>query len=384
MYKPLLFLSVAICLTASISTQADDLNFDYRINTQLFVSDQDLEDKSLINAGNRFEIHERLYELDFRPDFSLSNDKLSLSIKPRAELTRDKTKQPAGNTKTSRESDTFMQEWLARVKLNDELFASYGRENLQWGPAMFLSASNPFFSVNGRNVPQREVGGMDYARLVWVANDAWTGSLIVNTDDGRQSITDSSTSYAIKLDYTGQDHYFSIIPSYREGRNNADDVAALGFFGLSNVSDALLVYLEGSLAEHDASQGLAGVSYTFEEGTNLVLEYFHQEDGCSRDLIHACLAPGTTPTNLERTRLLREDYLFLQAARDWDQRRTNLVARLAYNLNDDSTSFILHLNRAIGDYWNTFAVATVTGGDENTEFGSLIKSSLVAGLEFTL
>ena len=82
--------------------------------------------------------------------------------------------------------------------------------------------------------------------------------------------------------------------------------------------------------------------------------------------------------------MLREDYLFLQAARDWDQRRTNLVARLAYNLNDDSTSFILHLNRAIGDYWNTFAVATVTGGDENTEFGSLIKSSLVAGLEFTL
>jgi len=384
MYKPLLFLSVAICLTASISTQADDWNFDYRINTQLFVSDQDLEDKSLINAGNPLKIPERLYELDLRPDFSLSNDQFLLSIKPRAEITRTKTEQAAGNTKTSRDTDTFLQKWLVRAKLNDELFVSYGRENLQWGPAMFLSASNPFFSVNGRNVPQREVGGMDYARLVWVANDAWTSSLIVNTDDGRQAITDSSTSYAIKLDYIGQDHYFSIIPSYREGKNTADDVAALGFFGLSNVSDALLVYLEGSLAEHDNSQGLAGISYTFTGGSNLVFEYYHQEDGCKRDLIHTCLAPDAIPANLERTRLLRENYLFLQGAKDWDQRRTTLVTRLAYNLDDDSTSLILYLNRAIGDYWNTFAIATVTGGDKNTEFGSLIKSSLVAGIEFTL
>ncbi|NOR20483.1 MAG: hypothetical protein GQ538_10405, partial [Xanthomonadales bacterium] len=181
MHKSLLFLLVAICLATSISTQADDLQFDYRINTQLFISDQDLENKSLINAGNRFEIPgERLYELDFRPDFSLSNDQLLLSIKPRAELTRTKIKKATGKTKTSHDTDTFLQEWLARVKLNDELFASYGRENLQWGPSMFLSASNPFFSVNGRNVPQRQVGGMDYARLVWVANDAWTGSLIVN------------------------------------------------------------------------------------------------------------------------------------------------------------------------------------------------------------
>ena len=51
MYKPLLFLSVATCLTTSISTQADDLRFDYRINTQLFISDQDLEDKYFDDEG---------------------------------------------------------------------------------------------------------------------------------------------------------------------------------------------------------------------------------------------------------------------------------------------------------------------------------------------
>ena len=278
---------------------------------------------------------------------------------------------------------TFIQEWLARAELNDELFVSYGRENLQWGPAMLLSASNPFLEANGRNIPQREVGGMDYARLVWVTNDVWTSSLIVNTDDGRQDLTDHDTSYAIKVDYIARDHYFSIIPSLRESKNNTDDVAALGFFGVSNVNDALLVYLEGSLAEHDNSQGLVGISYTFKGGSNLVLEYYHQQDGCTREPVDNCLAPGATPVNLERTGLLRKDYLFLQVAKDWDQRRTNLAARIIHDLNDDSSSFIVYLNRGIGDHWNTFAVATVTSGDENTEFGSLIKSSLVAGVEFT-
>ena len=89
------------------------------------------------------------------------------------------------------------------------------------------------------------------------------------------------------------------------------------------------------------------------------------------------------PTNLERTGLIRKDYLFLQVAKDWDQRRTNLVARLAHNLSDDSNRLIISINRAIGDYWNTFAVATVTSGDENTEFGGLIESSVVAGVEVT-
>ncbi len=92
MCKPLLFLSVVIGLAASIATQAG-MRLDYRVNTQLLVSHQDLEDKSIVNAGNGLKLHEDLYELDIRPDFTLSNERLSLSIKPRAEITRDKKKQ---------------------------------------------------------------------------------------------------------------------------------------------------------------------------------------------------------------------------------------------------------------------------------------------------
>ena len=68
MHKSLLFLSAVIGLAFSISAQAD-MRLDYRVNTQLLVGTQDIEDRSIINAGNRFELHERLYELDLTAGF---------------------------------------------------------------------------------------------------------------------------------------------------------------------------------------------------------------------------------------------------------------------------------------------------------------------------
>jgi hypothetical protein len=46
------------------------------------------------------------------------------------------------------------------------LYLSYGRENLQWGPSYLFSPSNPFFHDNGRSNPKKEIPGMDFARLV--------------------------------------------------------------------------------------------------------------------------------------------------------------------------------------------------------------------------
>jgi len=384
MYKKLMRITLCLALMYSLPTQADEWSFEYRLFTQFLFGIRNLEDDSIINADNLLELPEQNLELDFRPDFSLSNNRFLFSIKPRAELFRTKVELTEDNTETSSDSDFFLQEWLARAQITDNFSVSYGRENLQWGPALLLSSSNPFLEVNGRNSPQSEVGGMDYARLVWVASDAWATSFIVNTDDGRQDFVDHTTSYAIKLDYTGQEHYFSIIPSLREESDDSDDVVALGFFGGANINNALLAYVEGSLVKDgDSTQGLAGLSYTLNGGSNLILEYYYQQDGCTNDLIHTCLAPGAIPGNLERTRLLRKEYLFLNASKDWDQRRTTLSLRLIHNLNDDSNRLIAHFTRAMGDHWSGFVVGAVTSGDENTEFGSLVKSSLEAGFELT-
>ena len=379
-------LSFVIALGLSLTAQADEWEFDYRINTQFMIGIYDLEDKSRLNFGNRFDLADNSYEVNFRPDFSLSNDRLFFSIKPRAEFARVKVSLVDGSQKTENEDEYFFQEWLTRAYLTDTMSISYGRENLQWGPALFLSASNPFLEINGRDRPHSEVGGMDYGRFVWVANDAWTASVIVNTDPGVQEFVEETNGYiyAVKLDYTGQERYFSLIPSLRKGKDNEDDFMALGFFGGANFNDALLGYVEGSLAEDgDSNQGLAGLSYTFTDGSNLVLEYYRQEDGCTLEQVHLCLLPTESPRNLERNRLFRRDYLFLQTMKDWDQRRSLLLMQVDHNLNDDSNRFILQFNRACGDNWSGFAVGTVTTGDEHTEFGALVKSAIEVGLELT-
>ena len=67
----------------------------------------------------------------------------------------------------------------------------------------------------------------------------------------------------------------------------------------------------------------------------------------------------------------------------WDQRRSILLMQVAHNLNDDSNRFILQFNWAFDDYWSCFVVGTVTTGDEDTEFGALVKSAIEVGLELT-
>ena len=136
----------------------------------------------------------------------------------------------------------YVNEWLVRLKARDNLFVSYGRENLQWGPSFLFSPSNPFFQDNGRSNPFLEVPGMDFARVVWIPHSLWTASFIVNMDEGRNTLLGPDPFekiYALKIDYTGRENYASIILSQKDYKKS------MGFFGGWTVSDAFLVYGEG-------------------------------------------------------------------------------------------------------------------------------------------
>ena len=149
---------------------------------------------------------------------------------------------------------------------------------------------------------------MDYGRLVWIPSSTWSLSWIANTDEGRQEFFKHfEPTYALKLDYTGEEKYFSLIPSYRE-TNDAQRQPhewRLGFFGGWSASDALLLYMEGNVlvdledetgsnrqpATFDQEEGdtdiLAGLSYTFQMGPTVSLEYYHNSGGCTGP-IHEC------------------------------------------------------------------------------------------------
>ena len=403
--------------------------FNYLFKTLVFGTTMQPAD-STQNPNNDFlEIPGYTLDFELRSDFSLDFRRLFLIVKPRINVERQYWEDGNRDGDSSTDDDCYINEWLVRLKLTEALFASYGRENLQWGPSFFLSPSNPFFRDSGQSNPKREVPGMDFARFVWIPNSSWTASLIANTNEGRQEfiLDDFEPSYALKLDYTTYLKCFSIIASYKE-----EDRFQLGTFAKWTASDALMLYGEASatqgtsalypvetitslgsliqmipVKEDESSlEGLLllGGSYTLEVGPTLTLEYvfnsagydeseaelyyelrdessqaFYYPDPRVAQLTHLVLAQ-TLDTRL---RLLRKNYLMLQYRQSqiWDI--LSLVFRYIYNIDDNSSQFVPIVEYDVGDHTQLFLIGNQNFGSKDTEFRSIADYSWMLGFEYT-
>jgi hypothetical protein len=310
--------------------------------------------------------------------------------------------------------------------MTQNLFVSYGRENLQWGPSYLFSPSNPFFRDNGRSNPKREVPGMDFARLVWLPAMSWTLSVIANLDKGRQEFQfiEFEKTYALKLDYTGQEAYVSMILSRKE-----HDRERLGTFGGWTATDALLLYGEGTISKgtdvrypekadnsfgacmeavDDEASSLEGIvliggSYTLEMGPTLTIEYIYNGLGYNNrqakdyyrlrndasdafdltgpmsDLSRLTLSQTADPG----LRFLRQNYVMLQYNDNDIRDVLNLTFRWTRNLDDGSGQFISIVEYFFGEHTQLFSIGTVNSGAGDTEFGSILEYQWMVGLEYT-
>jgi hypothetical protein len=334
---------------------------------------------SRVNPNNTLEIPRYQVELDARPDFYLNFRQLELNVKPRLDLFWRKWEDGVRQGDSGTKAEVFVQEWLARYRLTNQLFASYGRENLQWGPSYLLSPSNPFNRNNGQNNPRLEVPGLDYGRVVWVPTNAWTASFIANTDKGREElIRDFHKTYAIKLDYTIERKYFSLIPSYRE-----DGESSVGFFGGWTVSDALLLHTEGSVPDKIGDAAiLVGGAYTLEWGPTIASEFFHDGKGCTLKSIAQCVARGFG-TKQPADIFIRQNYLMVQYSHSRIRDIINLTLRWVRDLDDDSNAIISIFEYDLDNHTQLFAIGNLYRGNKGAEFGSLLNYFLMAGVRYT-
>jgi hypothetical protein len=403
--------------------------FDARINVVGFGLTQEVVDSGL-NVDNFLEIPRYQGELDFRPDFYLNIRRLTFNLKPRWELRWRQWEDGIRDGDSDTDDDLFVNEWLAQLRLSDQLFMSYGRENLQWGPSYLLSPSNPFNQSNGRNNPELEVPGLDYARMVWIPSSSWTASLIVNTGKGRQElIQDFEETYAVKVDYVGEKTFFSMIPSYQDGED-----LMFGLYAGWNVSDPLILYGEARAStEDDDAQVLVGGSYTFKTGATIALEFYRNQRGCTLEPFERCfgiepsfgwiegsadafreaaenvdLSGATTPeewsmalrdafegrsaeevaefdiSNVDYVDyLVRQNYSLLQFTDTRIKDRMNLIIRWIHNFDDSSDHTIGIVEYEVGDHAQLFVIGNLFLGGEETEFGSLLNHSVMAGVSYT-
>ena len=363
--------------------------------------------------------------LQVRPDLRLDLERLTLSLQPRAQGYRESWDRGPKARQEEWRDETYIHQWLARWRCTDALYVSYGRENLQWGPAYLTSLSNPFFEDNGKSNPIEEVETSDFARVVWVPSLTWSVSLIANTDRGRKEIRneDFRRIYALKTDYTGPADYASLILTYRE--DDLDQVS--GYYGRT-VSDALLAYAEGAvqrnpagrypreaanpfgfeMAEKDRHHAtwigslLAGASYTLESGPTLTLEYLYYGPGYgsaeAQDFFtlqkHAAaeirsgsaLAPLAYQTLGAAAdpglRFLRRNYLMLQYVQTDIADVINVTLRGTQNLDDGSRRMIFIGEWFIGDHLKLFAVGSLDSGSQPAEFGDIIDYQVQLGTMF--
>jgi hypothetical protein len=384
--------------------------------------------KSSQNPDNNFlQLPHYTADLEIRPDFRLDLNFLELSAKPRAKLEFRIWEEGLLSGETQWKADWYVNEWLVRLKARENLFVSYGRENLQWGPSFLFSPSNPFFRDNGRSNPFLEVPGMDFARVVWIPHASWTISAMVNTDEGHNMLVGPDPfekTYALKVDYTGRENYASIIVSQKDYKKT------LGFFGGWTISDAVLLYGEGSLAQgsnalypqkdmsplgvsmqkiHQDDPDikpiiLAGGSYTLEAAGTFSLEYAYNAAGYNSDeaeIYYALRQSGAIAFNMggmagalglmtlgqtinPGLRFLRKNYAMLQYTQSNIKNKIEIFMRWTQNLDDGSCQASAYMTYSLGNHFELFSLGVVSGGDRNTEFGSLLNYQLMFGLKYTL
>jgi hypothetical protein len=324
---------------------------------------------------DRFDLARYQFESDFRPDLWLKFRDLDISVKPRFEYKWKDWEEGSRNGQSDDKGYAYVNEYLVRYMPIQNVFVSYGRENLQWGPSYLISPSNPFIRNNGKNNPKIEVRGMDFARAVWVPSYEWSVSAISSIDEGAQDFIEGfHKSYAAKIDYTGDRKFFSLIPQYTD-----DGCFKFGYYGGWSVTDALILHTEGRIYDHP--EVLVGGSYTLSAGPTLTAEYYHNGAGSTREPIYFVFPPigDVNPDS----GLFRENYVLLQLMHNKIRDVFSITLRWIADVDDGSSRSVAILEYSIGEHIELFTIGDFYSGSKGDEFGSLYKFSVFSGIQYT-
>lgn len=402
--------------------------FDFNFKVLTFGVFQEPSNSSQ-NPGNTFyRLTEKRAEANFRPDLFWVFKNMEFSVKPRFDIEYHLSNSDHTNSPDDETLDTFyINEWRTRYRMTDALFISIGRENLQWGPSWLTSPSNPFFMENGRDNPRMEVKGMDFTRVVFAPTMEWTVSAIVNLDKGEAQFTNYpfEKGIALKVDYAGVDNYAGTIFSYRE-----NDRPKFSFFGGMTLTDALLVYTEGTVSEgtdalypveqpanplgyemvpskeNDSdlyTMLLVGSSYTTELGPTLSVEYVYNgygyDDDEARDyytfrdnaselftnggILKGLGGSGLSATDDTGLKLLRQNYVMAQYQHNDIHDVLNLTFRATYNMDDGSRQYYSNADYYFGDHIQFFLTFLFNDGNNHSEYKKAIDYQWIIGMEYT-
>jgi len=334
--------------------------------------------ENLLTRGREktLELDNSRLHFELRPDFFLDAGRLQLSLKPRLSLNWSSWNTGSLAGERHREESFFINEWQARYMMAPELFITYGRENLHWGPSYLISPSNPFIRDRDRLNPLLEGRGADFARILWSPAFSWNISAIANLNEGERTVLgDFKKTCALKIDYTATRYFMSIIPHVTE-----EHEWGAGYYLGWNATDALILHTEGRTFDQEY-EVLTGGSYTFMRGTTITLEYYHNSAGSKADPLILAFPPfgDIDPDSM----YFRKNYLLFQVLERNIMDKFHLTLRWKYSLDESTSRTMGILEYELGDHLQLYAVGHHDSGGPWDEFGGIQRYMASVGAQYT-
>jgi hypothetical protein len=398
-------------------------SFSHSGQALLYALEIDPQSPSDFNPGNTFaQLPKRQANAEVRLDLSGNAGPCQSNLRLRGRYTTSTDDE--GVADVGGNAEWFVNTGAVRCTIGSRFFASVGRDVLQWGSGFYASPSNPFYFETGRTDPIRELYGKDNWQVGGYIDPTTVVTLIRNFRDGRlqPDQLNYSPATALKIDWVGDVASGGIVVSRTD-----DGIRRIGGYGTYIYSKSVVLYADAAFGEglrgwYTAAGGSAldwrlerrrfdrsdtaytalfGGAYTFESGWTGTVEFLTGNEGYSRSerkayeaavaqaadafsaggaataeaaqLLGTALAPGVP--------YLGGNVLFLQMSRNEWNDKGDLSLRWTESLSPGrGGSFSFSAAYYLTGSVQAFALGAFNTGGERSDFGQLLRYSVLAGI----
>ncbi len=397
----------SLLVLLSSSATAAELQHQWLGEMQLQREWQDFNTNAANNPDNLiFEFHDSADRVELRPELMIFANELNVNLKPRARYRRNTFSGGKHNT----DSDLSLRYWNIEY-LRDNYWFKAGRYVNNWGPARLLSPSNRYHSDAGQTDPNTELLAREYVEAGAYLGSQWQLLATLNYDEGGQDIPEFHTTGDLRATWQSTAVSATFLLSKLE------EGMAVGGYGQWTFNDALILYtdllyqnkgqtlrdaLQSPTLKPDTSllSSVVGLSYTFSNSLNVVVDYYRNEAGfneaesrafmqLNRRYTASILQQQAGPEQIALVRGI-SSVPFYQFSRDY------LIAMLqlnnlrddidlsyihVQNLVDNSTQHTLNAEYRLFDKLTFYGGVTFLDGEEDSEFGRFVDRRAQVGIK---